>query len=357
VAKKKIYNHKGNYTAKMRVFPMDFLPQRDKYTIVRMLEKAISHVGLLPIAIILLCLLFVSIESRFAGLSNIQNVIFQAGVLALISLGQFFPILSGGIDFSVGAQIGLASIVSSMLIVKYGIVPGILGGLLATALVGFVIGFVVVKFRANALIVSLGMYWLVSGVTLMICNGQNIYELPKTFSAFGVSRIAGIPISTIWATLAFLFCYFLLHKTRYGYQLYAVGANERTAKLSGISVDFTRIMSYVTCSTLTGFTGIVLTAALGSGQPSLGIELGMQNFIVVFIAGTRWGGGVGSIIKVAFGVIFVAVLNNGLNVLNVSSYAQMAVTGTILVAALCFDLMRHQDVMVKMKFLHRTRTL
>jgi ribose transport system permease protein len=336
---------------------MGFSSQKKRSIVTRIFgHRFLSGVGLIPIATLVMCLLFVSMESRFGGLSNIQNIVFQAGVLALISFGQFFPLLSGGIDFSVGAQIGLASTVSSMLIMKYGMVVGVLGGLLATALVGFLIGLVVVKFRANALIVSLGMYWLVSGITLMICNGQNIYGLPKAFSAFGVSRIMGIPISTIWAGLAFLFCYYLLHKTRYGHQLYAVGANERTAKLSGISVDFTRIMSYVICSVLAGFTGVVLTASLGSGQPSLGIELGMQNFVVVFIAGTRWGGGVGSIVNIAFGVIFVAVLTNGLNVLNVSSFVQMAVSGFILVAALCFDLIRHQEVFLKMKFFRRGKS-
>jgi ribose transport system permease protein len=329
---------------------MDPSPQKSQAVATRRLKEGfLSRVGLIPIATLVLYLLFVAMERRFGSLSNLQNIIFQAGLLALVSFGQFFPLLSGGIDFSVGAQIGFVSTVSAMLILQYGILAGILGGLLATAFVGFVIGFVIVKFRANALIVSLGMYWLVSGVTLMICNGQNIYGLPKAFSAVGVSRIAGVPISSLWAGLAFLLCYALLHRTRYGRQLYAVGANDRTARLSGIPVDFTRIMSYVVCSTLAGLTGIVLTASLGSGQPGLGIELGMQNFVVVFIAGTRWGGGVGSIINIAFGVFFVAVLTNGLNVLNISSFVQMAVSGFILIAALCFDLIRPQEVFRKMR--------
>ncbi len=294
----------------------------------------LARLGFLPLATLGFCLMFFLVEPRFGSISNIRNIFFQAGLIALVSFGQFFPILSGGIDFSIGAQIGLASIVGSMLLVKMGIIIGIFGALCVLAVVGFLIGFVVVKFKANSMIVSLGMYWVASGFTLLISNGQNIYNLPKGFTAIGVSRIAGVPITVIWAILAFLLCYFLLNKTRYGYHLYAVGANERTAELSGISVGFTRIMSYVVCSLFAGFTGLVLTASLGSGQPSLGTDLALLNIVVVFVAGTKWGGGEGSIINVAIAVLFMAVLTNGLNVLNVPSYVQTIVSGVILLVVL-----------------------
>ena len=304
--------------------------------------QVVERIGLVPLATVVLCMIYAWFSPRFATLSNVQNIIFQAGILGVVSFGQFFPVLGGGIDFSVGAQIGLASVVSAMLIIKLGIWAGIPGALLACAVVGFLIGWVITRFRANALIVSLGMFWLVSGLTLMLTDGQNIYGLPQTFSVIGVSRFFGIPISSIWALIAFLLCYFVLHKTRFGYELYAVGANERTAELSGINIIFTRIKSYVICSLLVGVAGLVLTASLGSSQPSLAGELSMQNFVVVFIAGTRWGGGEGSILKVALAVLFVAVLSNGLNIMNVSSYIQMAINGVILVAAICADILRRR---------------
>lgn len=324
---------------------MEALTKHNKSSGTRLMGKvSLARVGLLPVATAIMVLIFAISEPRFSTISNAQNIVFQAGVLALVSFGQLFPLLSGGIDFSVGSQIALASIVSAMLMVKLGIVIGIIGALAAVALVGFVIGLIVAKFKTNAMIVSLGMYWIINGLTLMISNGQNVYGLPKSFFLLGVFRIAGFPVAALWAVLAFILCYFILHLTTYGRQLYALGANEKTARLSGIPVDFARIMSYVICSLLAGFTGLVLTAALGSGQPALGAELSMQNFVVAFIAGTRWGGGEGSIVHVGFGVIFVAVLANGLNVLNVSSFAQMAVSGVILVIALALDTIRRRGL-------------
>jgi len=323
---------------------MEALTKHNKSPGTRFGEVSLARVGMLPVATLIMIVIFAIKEPRFATISNLQNIVFQAGVLALISFGQLFAVLSGGIDFSVGAQIALASIVSAMLMVKLGIAVGIIGALLAVALVGFVIGLIVSKFKTNAMIVSLGMYWMINGFALMISNGQNIYGLPKSFSLLGVSRIAGFPIAAFWAVLAFIICYFILHKTTYGRQLYALGSNERAARLSGIPVDFARIMSYVICSMLAGFTGLILTAALGSGQPALGAELSMQNFVVVFIAGVRWGGGEGSIVHVGFGVIFVAVLANGLNVLNISSFTQMAVSGVILVIALALDTIKRRGI-------------
>jgi len=307
-------------------------------------QTVFSSVGMIPTLTVVLVIVFALIEPRFGNLSNLKNVIFQTSILALVSFGQFFAMLSGGIDFSVGAQLGLASIIGSLLMVKFGVFVGVLGALIGTALVGLVIGVVVAKFKANALIVSLGMYWVVMGLTYMISGGLVVYGLPKSFDAIGVSRIKGIPITALWALSAFLLCYFLLNMTVFGRHLYALGANERTARLSGISVDFIRILSYIICSLLVGFAGLILTAALGSGQPSLGADLSMQNFVVVFISGTRWGGGEGNIITVFFSVFFVAALANVLNIFNMSSYSQMVVNGLVLVAALTVGAIRRDGI-------------
>lgn len=316
---------------------MDPLQTVEKKSLFNEFRSAINIVGMMPIATVVLIIVFSLFQPRFATLANLNNVIFQAGILALVSFGQLFPMLSGGIDFSVGAQIALASIIGALLMVQYGIFIGIVGALLGTALVGLCIGIVVAKFKTSALIVSLGMYWMVMGITHLLCGGAQVYGLPESFEAFGISRIMGVPIAAVWAILAFIVCYFLLNKTVFGKYLYALGANERAAHLSGIPVDLIRILSYVICSLLAAFSGLILTAALASGQPSLGADLMMQNFIVVFIAGTRWGGGEGNIVTVFCAVIFVAALANGLNILNVSSYTQQVITGLVLVAALASD--------------------
>lgn len=329
---------------------MSSLPDPEKSSVNRLVFRlSLGRIGLIPISTLLLGIVFSAVEPRFVTLSNVLNIAFQAGVLALVAFGQFFPMLSGGIDFSVGAQIGLASVVAALLMVKLGTAIGVIGSLLAASSVGLVIGLIVTRFRANALIVSLGMYWLVQGVTLMLSNGQNIYGFSKSFELIGLLRIGGVPVAFIWAILGFVVCYVVLNMTIYGRHLYALGANERAAKLSGIAVESNRVMAYVICSLLTGLASLILTAALGSGQPFLGTDIGMQNFVVVFLSGTRWGGGEGTITAVALGVIFVAVLANGLNVLNVSSYTQIAVSGAILMLALTVDMARREGLPFKLR--------
>lgn len=307
----------------------------------------IYRLGFIPVVTVILGLVFLAVEPRFGSISNLKNIIFQAGILALLAFGQFFPVLSGGLDFSSSAIMALSSIVGALIMTKIGLVAGIVMALFTCGLVGVINGVIIAKFRVSPMIVTLGMSWIISGITLMLSNGQVIFGVPKTFQLFGVSRVVGLPVSAIWGLLAFLICFFILHSTVYGRHLYALGANDRTARLSGINIDVQRAKAYVICSLLVAFAGLVLTAALGSGQPSLGADLGMQSFVAVFIAGVRWGGGEGSIVEVALGVIFVTVLSNGLNVLNVSSYVQMVITGAILVFALTVDMVKQRRLSSK----------
>jgi len=307
----------------------------------QLLKAALNRISLIPIATIVMAIMFAYLRPRFATISNFQNVVFQASILALTAFGQFFPVLTGGIDFTVGGQMALASIVGSLLMVKFGLAVGIIGALLACCTVGMINGLIVVRFRTPPLVITLGMLWVITGITLMLSNGQRIYGLPKNFESMGTSQILGIPIAGVWAVLAFALCYFVLHHTIYGRYFYAVGANERTSRLSGIPVEASKVSAYIVSGLLAGSSGLVLTAALGSGQPNLGAELSIQNFVAVFIAGTRWGGGEGSIVKVIFGVFFVSTLANGLNILNVSTFTQMVISGLTLVLALSVDAIRN----------------
>lgn len=299
-----------------------------------------QRIDMLPVAVIVMIVVFTILRPQFLTPENLKNVMFQASILGLVAFGQLFCLLSGGIDFSVSAQMAFAAIVGSLVMVQYGILTGIIAALIATMCCGGVIGFVVAKFKANAMMVSLGMFWMLKGITMTLSNGQTIYNLPVAFSFMGNGRILGMPITFLWLLIAFAICYVLLNHTVYGKSLYALGGNVRFARLSGIPVDRYRIVAYVICSCFSAIAGLTMTSSLGAGYPSQGADIMMQNFVVVFIAGVRWGGGEGKLGNVCWGIALITLLANGLNLINVSSFAQQAINGIILIVAIIADTIR-----------------
>ncbi len=304
----------------------------------------LQRVGMLPIIVILMVIIFTILRPQFLTFDNLRNVIFQGSILGLVAFGQFFCLLSGGIDFSVSSQMAFAAIVGSLVMLQYGMGAGIIIAILATMCCGIIIGTIVSKFKANAMMVSLGMYWMLKGITMTLSNGQTIYNLPAKFSFMGNGQFLGIPLPLVWLIVVFGICYVVINHTAYGKSLYALGGNPRFARLSGIPVDLYRIGAYALCSCFCAIAGLTMTSSLGAGYPSLGADIMMQNFVVVFIAGVRWGGGEGKLSNVCWGIALISLLANGLNLINVSSFVQQAINGTILIAAILADTIRKKGV-------------
>lgn len=296
--------------------------------------------GFLPFLLIFLIVFFSLNSPRFFQINNFQNILYNTGILAVVSFGQFFTVLSGGIDFSNSMMIALASVTFALSIPTVGVFGAVIMALVVCLGFGFLNGFLITRFNASPMIVTLGMMWVINGVTLILTSGQVVYGIPKSFQWFGNGRILGLPITIIAAGIAFVAFYFLLHNTVFGKNLYALGANEKAAFLSGINVKRGRVIAYMICGISAAFAGLMLTASLGTGQPSLGLDLAMTNFIAVFVAGVRWGGGEGNIFAVGGGALFVAILQNGLNIIGVSSFIQQIIIGLVLVVALTVDIFR-----------------
>ncbi len=296
--------------------------------------------GFLPLLLVFLVVFFSLSSPRFLQVNNFQNILYNTGILAVVSFGQFFTVLSGGIDFSNAMMIALASVTFALSIPLVGIFGAVIAALLACMLFGFLNGFLITKFSASPMIVTLGMMWVINGVNLILTSGQVVYGIPEYFQWFGNGRVLGLPITIIVAVAAFVIFYFLLHNTVFGKNLYALGANEKAAFLSGINVKKGRVICYIICGLCAAITGLMLTGSLGTGQPSLGLDLAMTNFIAVFVAGVRWGGGEGSLFAVGMGALFVAIMQNGLNILGVSSFIQQIIIGLVLVVALTVDIFR-----------------
>lgn len=311
------------------------------HSTVRELKAPSLRIGALPLLAALISCLFGAIEPRFLYASNWQNIAFQLGPLALMSLAQLFPILVGSIDFSVGGLVSLVSVFVAKAVLDWGVTAGILAGLLLASGVGLVNGFLVTKIRGSPMVLTLGMLWVLLGASLFLSNGQVVYGLPTAFRLLGTYRIHGVPAFGLWGVAGFLVAHALLNYTTLGKRMYVVGANERFAWLSGIAVERHRLVAHVLCSLYVFFAALILTACLGSGQPYLGVGgLDMQSFIAVFLAGTRWGGGEGSASAVLLAALLVVIIWNGLNLINVSSYAQMVVSGSILVAVITLNTVR-----------------
>lgn len=291
----------------------------------------------LPLAVLALMIFFAAQSSVFFTVANFQNVALQAAALALVAFGQCFVVLTAGIDLSVGSTVAVASVVTAIVMKDSSITVGIAAGLGAGMAVGLVNGLVITVLRVVPFVATLAMLSIASGLALSWSGGTPIVGLPDGFTKIALTRVAGVPLPALIAVGVFALGWFVLRFTRLGRYIYAIGGNLEAARLSGVNVRLVTISAYVICSFFAACGAIVLTARVASGQPTLGASLALESVAAVVIGGVSLFGGRGSIVGVLFGVAFVSILKNGLNLLNVSSYTQLLILGVALIAVIAID--------------------
>jgi ribose transport system permease protein len=291
----------------------------------------------LPIVVLALVLVFSISSDVFFTPQNLRNIGVAAAALAAVSFGQTFAVLTAGLDLSVGSTVALVSIVAAMGIRRHGIGLGVVEGVLAGTFVGLINGLVITRLGVFPFIATLAMLSILSGLALNLSGGIPVSGLPERFGNFAYEVILGIPAPFIAALIVLAVSHFTLRYTRFGRQIYAIGGNQEAARLSGIQINRVKVLAYVFCSFFAAIGSIVLTARVASGQPTLGVSLPLESVAAVVLGGVSLFGGRGSVIGVAFGVAFVSILSNGLNLLNVSSYTQMMVIGAALILAVAMD--------------------
>ena len=296
----------------------------------------------MPAVIVALAIVFGSLNPNFWSATNLANVSRQVSILALLALCQTFSILSGGIDLSVGSLLALVSVVCAMVMKEYGLVEGIMAGVLAGGLAGFVNGLIIARARVPAFITTLGMLVAARGAALTLSGGLPIAGLPREFLVLGSGYLGPFPIPTVIAVVAFVFAHVMLTRTRFGRYVYAMGSNEEAAVLSGINVANYKMWVYITSGLFAGLAGVILTARVISGQPTLGEVQELYSIAAVVIGGGRISGGVGGVGTTLMGVLVLGILGNGLNLVQVSSYIQNIVIGAIIVGAVYIDLARER---------------
>lgn len=278
--------------------------------------------------------------SSFLTVANLSAVAIGLVTDAVIAIAMTMVLVTGGFDLSVGSVLALGGmVVANLLHGGMGLLPAILITLAVTGVVGLINGLIIAKIGVNPLITTLGMMGIAASVTLVISGGYPVSNLPKDFLFIGQGHVLGIPFSVLLMLLMVVIADILLRRSLWLRYLYYVGGNERAALLSGIPVDRVRIIIYVFCGVMAGFAGIIATSRLGSAFPLAGKGTELRVISACVIGGCSLAGGEGSVVGSLLGVILMAIINNGLVLLNVSIYWQGIVSGVILIAAVTFDML------------------
>jgi len=291
------------------------------------------------IAFLLLVVVISFLSPAFLKPTNILNILRQTSINGIIAVGMTLVILTGGIDLSVGAILALASVVATSFAQgeDTGLFIPMLVGLLVGFLCGGLNGIIIAKKRIAPFIVTLGMMTVARGAALVYTNGRPVIELNSSFTKLGSSYFLGIPIPVIIFVIVVLLGMYLLKLSRFGRHVYATGGNESSAIISGVRTERVLIWVYSIAGMLAGLSGVVLSSRIMSGSPSIGTAYELDAIAAVVIGGTRLNGGVGTIAGTIIGALIIGVMNNGLDLLNVSSYWQQIVKGVIIVAAVLIE--------------------
>lgn len=295
--------------------------------------------------LILEIIIFSQISPYFLTTDNILNISLQASITAIIAAGMTFVILTAGIDLSVGSIVAFAGIITTSLL-KVDINPfwslliGISAGILFGSFSGLIAGIFVTKFNITPFIVTLALMTIWRGAAFVYTEGRPVWELPEAFSFLGGGRIFGIPFPTLLMLLVFISSHIVLTKTRFGRYVYAVGGKVEAARLAGINTNFILISVYIISGVLSALSGILLASRINSGQPNAGLSYELDVIAAVVVGGTSLFGGRGTIIGTFIGSMLIAVLRNGLNLLDVGSYVQQVVVGIVILLAVLIDQLR-----------------
>lgn len=300
--------------------------------------KNIRQYGLV-IVFGIICLIISLITPQFLTLSNWTIIITQVSINALLAFGVTFVIITGGIDLSLGSIVAVAGVTSAMLAHpdSYPVLIPISMGLLAGLLLGAFNGFIITKSKIAPFIVTLGTMTIGRGLALILSDGRPVSNLSDSFNYLGSGTILGIPVLILIFILVFALCTIILNKTVLGRYIYAVGGNEQAARASGINIDRVKLSVYSISGLLAGLAGILLASRITTGQPNAGAGFELDAIAAVVIGGTSTTGGRGSMTGTLIGVLLIGVINNGLDLLNVTSYYQQVVMGIIIIGAVVLD--------------------
>lgn len=294
------------------------------------------------IALLVLIVIVSTLSPNFFTVNNLFNILQQTSVNAIMAVGMTLVILTSGIDLSVGSLLALTgAVAASMVGAEVNALVAVAGALALGAAIGACTGVIVAKGKVQAFIATLVMMLLLRGVTRVYTDGSPINtgfsDNADLFGWFGIGRPLGIPTPVWLMIIVFAAAWYMLHHTRLGRYIYALGGNEAATRLSGINVDRIKIAVYALCGLLAALASVIEVARLSSAQPMAGNGYELDAIAAVVLGGTSLAGGKGRIVGTLIGALILGFLNNGLNLLGISSNYQMIVKAVVILLAVLVD--------------------
>ena len=288
-------------------------------------------------ALVALCVALAVFTPYFLTWSNIINVLRQAAPLFLMSAGLTLVVLTGGIDLSVGAVLGLTACIAASLITGGHPVYGMVVALAVGLSCGLINGLLVAYARIPSFIATYGMLWIANGLAYVFMKGEVIYGLPTPFRVIGAGFLGPIPVPVLIMIGTLIVLHVILHRTRIGRGIYAIGGNPLAARLSGMPVQRRLLFVYAMSGLMASFAALVVIARTNAADVSLGEEQLLPAIAAVCLGGTSLFGGVGGVAGTAVGSLILALVLNGMNLLGVKTFWQAGVLGVIILLSVMAD--------------------
>ncbi|MDC7225918.1 MAG: ABC transporter permease [Spirochaetales bacterium] len=297
---------------------------------------------LILIAIIILLAIF---SPKFLTANNIKNLVRQTSIIGVVAIGMTFVIISGGIDLSVGSILGVASIISSMLMVSgLPIFLAIIVAMVVCTLLGVINGIIVYDGKVPPFIATLGMMTAARGIVMLISNARMIAGLPRTFSNFAQITILGMPsLFFVWL-LVIIATFIVTSQTVIGRNLFAFGSNPEAARLSGINIRTLTYFIYGISGFMCAIAGILMTSRLSNGIPTAGTGYELDAIAAAVVGGASLSGGSGTIIGTVLGALLIAIIRNGGNLLGINPFILQISVGVLIVVSVMIDQRRKASV-------------
>ncbi|NOS70989.1 MAG: ribose ABC transporter permease [Verrucomicrobia bacterium] len=310
-------------------------------------EMLVRFQSLLALVVMVIALSLAS--EQFLTVPNLRNILLQISVNLCLSIGMTLIILTGGIDLSVGAILGLAGAIAAGLLknglalklfgvqLQFTVFGAIVAGIVVGLALGWFNGMVITRFRLPPFVATLGMLSIGRGLTMLWTNGFPVTALGPTFGFIGAGFLFGVPMA-VWISgaLVVVFHFVSVHTTL-GRYIYAVGGSEKASAFAGLRVDNVKVWVYTLGGGLAAVGGLILTARLDAADPKAGLGYELDSIAAVVIGGTSLSGGRGSILGTVLGCLIIGVLNNGLVLLDVNAFWQQVIKGTVILLAVIVD--------------------
>lgn len=292
------------------------------------------------LAVVVLGAVLAILSNRFMTVNNILNVLRQVSINAIIASGTTLCIVSGGggIDLSQGSVLALSSaIMAGLAAAGTDSLTAALAGLLIGATLGCISGIIITRGKVPPFIATLATMTMARGMTLVYTDGRPITGLPDSLTALGTGYLGPIPAPVVVMALVVGIMYIFLAHSVTGRFIFAAGSNEEAARFAGVPVGRVRVLAYTLAGLLSALAGVILVGRLNSAQPTAGTGFELDAIAAVVLGGTSLSGGEGSVLGTVMGALIIGVLDNGLNLLNVSSFYQQVAKGAVILIAVLLD--------------------